>query len=88
MRTIRDALERLMDDDADDGRPFLAAIAVRTMGPGLPELWFFPKAESIGRFAGDAADVEAYALHARELHRAIAFHARPSFDGQGSGNAC
>ena len=88
MSAIRDALEQLMDDDADDTLPFLGAIAVRTGGPGLPAAWFFRKAGSIGRFAGDAADVEAYAFHAREFHRAIAFHARSSFYGQGSGNAC
>ena len=88
MSAIRNALERLMDDDADGALPFLAAIAVRTGGPGLPAPWFFRKAGSVGRFAGDATDVEAYAFHAREFHGAIAFHARSSFYGQGSGNAC
>lgn len=76
MAAIRYALERLMDDDADEGRPFLAAIAVRAFEPGLPAPWFFRKAENIGLFAGDPANVEAYAFHARQFHRAVRFHAR------------
>ena len=80
MGAIRNALERLMDDDADEGRPFLVAVAVQTLESGLPSPWFFRKAESIGLFTGDAANVEAYAFHAREFHRAVLFHARPSHD--------
>ncbi|MBZ9710430.1 hypothetical protein LB543_27410 [Mesorhizobium sp. ESP7-2] len=82
---IRDALEQLMDDDADDGLPLLAAVAVKALEPGLPAPWFFRKAEDIGLFAGDPADLEAYAFHAREFYRAISLHAGLSHDGQGSG---
>lgn len=87
MDAIRNALEQLMDDDADEGRPLLAAVAVKALEPGLPEPWFFRKVESIGLFTGDPADVEAYAFHAREFYRAVRFHARPSHSRQGSGIA-
>ncbi|BCG97947.1 hypothetical protein MesoLj131a_68110 (plasmid) [Mesorhizobium sp. 131-2-1] len=84
---IRDALEQLMDDDADEGLPLLAAVAVKALEPGLPAPWFFRKAEGMGLFAGDPADLEAYAFHAREFYRAIRLHAGLSHDGQGSGKA-
>lgn len=71
---IRDALEQLIDDDVAKGRPILAAIAVRGIEPGLPAPWFFWRLESLGLFIGDPADVEAYAFHARELHRAFSFY--------------
>ena len=87
MDAVRNALERLMDDDADEDRPLLAAFAVKALEPGLPAPWFFRKAESIGLFTGDPVGVEAYAFHAREFYRAIRFHARPSHSGQGSGRA-
>ena len=74
MVAIRDALEQLIDDDVNKGRPILAAVAVGGLEPGLPEPWFFRKVESLGLFAGDPADVEAYAFHARELHRAFRFY--------------
>lgn len=79
---IRGALEQLMDDDADEGLPLLAAVAVNALDPGLPAPWFFHKAEDMGLFAGDPADLEAYAFHAREFCRAIHLHAG---NGQGSG---
>jgi hypothetical protein len=79
---IRDALEQLMDDDADEGLPLLAAIAVKALQPGLPAPWFFRKAEDIGLFAGDPVDLEAYAFHAREFYRAISLHA--GLSGQAS----
>lgn len=59
---IRNALERLMDDDADEGRPLLAAVAVGALDPGLPAPWFFRKAESLGLFTGDPLNVEAFAF--------------------------
>jgi hypothetical protein len=74
MVEIRDALEQLIDDDMDKGRPILAAVAVGGLEPGLPAPWFFWKVESFGLFAGDPADVEAYAFHARELHRVFSFY--------------
>lgn len=71
---LRDALERLMEEDVFDGRPFLAALAVSGRGSGLPSPWFFRKAQSLGRFTGDPEGVEAFAFHARELHRCILHH--------------
>ncbi|TPJ38238.1 hypothetical protein [Mesorhizobium sp. B2-6-5] len=79
---IRDALEQLMDDDAEEGLPLLAAVAVKTLEPGLPAPWFFRKAEDMGLFVGDPADLDAYAFHAREFYRAIQLHAG---NGQASG---
>lgn len=81
---IRDALEQLMDDDADEGLPLLAAVAVKALQPGLPAAWFFRKAKDIGLFVGDPADLEAYAFHAREFYRAISLHAGLSHWGQAS----
>ena len=74
MVAIQNALEQLIDDDVNKGRPILAAVAVGGLEPGLPEPWFFWKVESYGLFAGDPVDVEAYAFHARELHRAFSFY--------------
>lgn len=71
---IRDVLEQLIDDDVNKGRPILAAVAVAGVEPGLPAPWFFRKVEGLGLFAGDPVDVEAYAFHARELHRAFCFY--------------
>ncbi|MEI8715393.1 hypothetical protein EN978_12985 [Mesorhizobium sp. M7A.F.Ca.US.001.04.1.1] len=79
---IRDVLEQLMDDDADEGLPLLAAVAVKALEPGLPAHWFFRKAEDMGLFAGDPTNLEAYAFHAREFYRAIHLHAG---NGQVSG---
>ncbi|TPN57672.1 hypothetical protein FJ976_03275 [Mesorhizobium sp. B1-1-9] len=79
---IRDALEQLMDDDAGEGQPLLAAVAVKALEPGLPAPWFFRKAKDMGMFAGDPTNLEAYAFHAREFYRAVHLHAG---DGQGSG---
>ncbi|MBZ9708531.1 hypothetical protein LB543_17565 [Mesorhizobium sp. ESP7-2] len=77
---LRDALEHLMDEDAGEGLPLLAAVAVTALEPGLPAPWFFSKAEAMGLFTGDPADLEAYAFHAREFHRATDLHAG---NGQG-----
>jgi hypothetical protein len=85
MGAIRTALEQLMDDDADEGRPFLAAVVVRAAETGLPAPWFFRKAASLGLFAGDPTNVEAYAFHATEFHSAIRFYASPPHEARGAG---
>ena len=87
MGAIRNALENLMDDDADGGRPFLAALVVRALEAGLPAPWFFRKAESLGLFVGDPTNVEAYAFHATEFHSAIRFYASPPRERRGLGEA-
>lgn len=75
---LRYALEQLMEEDARAGRPLVAAFAVSGLGNGLPAPWFFRKAESLGKFAGPFTDLEAFAFHARELHRSIAHYGRGS----------
>lgn len=71
----RDSVERLMEEDAQEGRPLLAAFAINARGSGLPAPWFFRKAQLLGRFAGEPEDVEAFAFHAKELHRCRAYYA-------------
>ena len=74
--TIGEALEAMMEEDARESRPLLAALAVESVRPGLPAPWFYRKAAALGLFLGNPADVEGYAFHARELQRAILFYAR------------
>lgn len=76
--TIGRALEATMEEDAREGRPLLAALAVENVRPGRPARWFYQKAAALGLFHGDASDVEGYAFHARELQRAILFYAQPA----------
>ena len=75
---LRDALEQLMEEDVRAGRPLVAALAVGALDNGLPAPWFFRKAESLGKFAGPFTDLEAFAFHARELHRSISHYGRGS----------
>lgn len=72
---IRDTLEALMEEDADEGRPFLSAIVVSDSATGLPAPWFFRKANELGVFFGSPLDVEAFAFHAREFYRVTHFYA-------------
>src|SRR5690606_2006798 len=68
-------LERLREESAFAGRPFIAALAVNARGGGLPAPWFFRQAERLGRFAAAASDVvETFAFHARELQRAVSYY--------------
>ncbi len=73
--TIGKALDALMEDDAREKRPLVAALAVEATRPGLPAKRFFRKASDLGRFSGGPEDVEAFAFHAEELQRAIHFYA-------------
>lgn len=75
---IGEALETMMEEDAREGRPLLAALAVESVRPGLPAYWFYRKASALGLFQGNPGDVESYAFHARELQRAILFYAQPA----------
>lgn len=76
-RLIGEALERLMEEDAREGRPLLASMAIESISPGRPANWFYQKATALGRFTGVAGDVEGFAFHAEELQRAILFYAQP-----------
>ena len=49
---------------------------------GLPAPGFFDCARRLGRFAGDAAGLEAWAFHAREFNAAVAFWAATATNGK------
>ncbi len=68
-------LEALMDQDAEHGHPFLAALVVSRGRDDLPALGFFEKAARLERFDGDPFGEEALAWHAAERALATAFHA-------------
>ena len=67
------ALERLMEEDAEAGRPFIAALVLSKARGGLPAMGFFDCARRLGRFAGDPDGVEARSFHATELNAALKF---------------
>jgi hypothetical protein len=67
------ALERLMEEDAEAGRPFIAALALSKARGGLPGVGFFDCAQRLGRFTGDANALEARSFHANELNAALKF---------------
>jgi CBS-domain-containing membrane protein len=78
---FRKPLERLMEEDARAGRPFVVALAVSSQAGGRPEPWFFEKAQTTGRIADVAIDdLEALAFHAKELQRAISYYRRMSWN--------
>jgi hypothetical protein len=76
IHTLTQLLEGLMDEDAEHGVPFIAALVVSRARDGLPALGFFETAARLGRFEGDPFGEEAIAYHAAELALATAFHAR------------
>jgi hypothetical protein len=76
IHSVTQLLERLMDEDAAHGHPFIAALVVSRARDGLPALGFFETAARLGRFDGDPFGEEAVAYHAAELALATAFHAR------------
>jgi hypothetical protein len=69
---VTESLERLMEEDAAAGRPFIAAIAVSKARGGLPAPGFFDCARRLGRFAGDPDGQDARTFHAAELHAVFA----------------
>jgi hypothetical protein len=69
---VTEALERLMEEDAAAGRPFIAALAISKARGGLPAPGFFDCARRLGRFAGDPDGQDARTFHAAELHAAFA----------------
>jgi hypothetical protein len=71
-----------MAEDAATDRPFIAAIAISKARGGLPAPGFFDCARRLGRFAGDAAGLEAHAFHAREFNAAVAFWAATATNGK------
>jgi Fe-S cluster biogenesis protein NfuA len=75
---VTDALEATMQQDADAGRPFIAARAVGRGRGGLPGQGFFGKARALSR-GPDTQESEAN-FHARELQRVDAMLAAPQPD--------
>jgi NFU1 iron-sulfur cluster scaffold homolog, mitochondrial len=67
------ALERLMEEDAEAARPFIAALVVSKARGGLPAAGFFDCARRLGRFTGDPNAVGARSFHATELNAAQKF---------------
>ncbi len=79
---ITEALEQLMAEDAADDCPFIAAMVISKVRGGLPAPGFFDCAARLGRFAGDAAGLDAWSFHALELYATIDFWALPSSFGE------
>ncbi len=71
-RRLHKALAHLMREDAENGRPFIAALVIGRSRGGLPSRGFFAMAARLGRFSGDMRGLDAWAFHARELHAAVA----------------
>jgi hypothetical protein len=69
---VTEALERLMEEDAAAGRPFIAALAISKARGGLPAPGFFDCARRLGRFAGDPDGQDARTFHATELNTVFA----------------
>ena len=77
---VTEALEQIMAEDAAADRPFIAAMVISRMRGGLPAPGFFDCAARLGRFAGDATCLDAYAwaFHEVEINAAFAFWGPPS----------
>jgi hypothetical protein len=77
---ITEALEQIMAEDAAADRPFIAAMVISRMRGGLPAQGFFDCAARLGRFAGDATCLDAYAwgFHEVEINAAFNFWGPPS----------
>ena len=72
---VAEALEHLMREDAANGHPFIAALAISKARGGLPAPGFFDTAQRLGRFAGDPSGPDASAFHGAALADAAAFWA-------------
>jgi hypothetical protein len=70
---LHKALAHLMMEDAENGRPFIAALVIGRSRGGLPSRGFFTLASRLGRFAGDMRGLDAWAFHAREFHAAVTY---------------
>jgi hypothetical protein len=75
---VTEALEQIMAEDAAADRPFIAAMVISKARGGLPAPGFFDCAARLGRFAGDATCLDAWAFHAVEINAAVAFWGPPS----------
>lgn len=55
IQRVAQALETLMREDAQQNRPFIAALVVSRRGEGFPAQGFFDLAVELGRFPADLA---------------------------------
>ncbi len=69
IRQVIAALERLMVEDAQAGRPLLAARVVSRARDGLPAAGFFDLAQRLGCHAGALQGESARCFHQAELAR-------------------
>ena len=69
---LTETLEALMAEDAAEGVPFLAALAISRARGGLPAPGFFATASRLGRYQGAETGDQARAYHAEELARCFA----------------
>ncbi len=67
-------LEELMAEDAEAGRPLLAALCVGRLHHGLPAPGFFATAEALELFAGAPEGPVARDFHVHELARVFDFY--------------
>ncbi|AEI92766.1 hypothetical protein [Roseobacter litoralis] len=67
------ALEVLIEQDAAQSRPLIAALVISKAREGLPAPGFFDCAARVGRFEGDASGPEAATFHEAECATATAF---------------
>ena len=70
IRRVAQALETLMREDAEQGRPFIAALVVSRRGGSVPAQGFFDLAVALGRFPADTEQHDA--VYREEFRRALA----------------
>lgn len=70
---LGNALEILMREDAAQQRPFLATFVIDPRKGGLPAPAFFRIAAELGRFTGNAKDLDVWDYHAREFRSATVY---------------
>ena len=67
------ALEHLMQEDAANGHPFIAALVISKARDGLPAPGFFDCASRLGRFESGTSGPETSEFYGAELAAAVAF---------------
>ena len=68
IQRVTTALEALMREDAQQGRPMIAALVVSQRGEGLPATGFFELAAELGRLPADPArQLDAYREECRRV---------------------
>jgi len=78
IRQVAEALEQTMIEDADAGRPFLAAVVISKWRGDLPAPGFFYFAAHLGRYSGGARGLDARMFQAAELKAVLALWGPPS----------